>query len=78
VSLGAASMRLRRNEVIAVHIDEQALRSSLQRLRQATFDTDVAVVMKRAVNSVHRVFGCNGAGTMIAGGRPLGEQAPAA
>jgi GAF domain-containing protein len=58
-------MRLRRNGVVVVHIDEQALRSSLQRLRQATFDTDVAVVMKRAVNSVHRVFGCNGAGTMF-------------
>jgi GAF domain-containing protein len=51
--------------VIAVHIDEQALQSSLQRLRQATFDTDVAAVMKRAVNSIHRVFGCNGAGTMF-------------
>ena len=48
-----------------MHIDEQALRSSLQWLRQATFDTDVAVVMKRAVNSVHRVFGCNGSGTMF-------------
>ncbi len=51
--------------MIAVHIDEEALQSSLQRLRQATFESDVAVVMKRAVNSVHRVFGCNGAGTMF-------------
>ena len=48
-----------------MHIDEEALQSSLQRLRQATFDTDVAVVMKRAVNSIYRVFGCNGAGTMF-------------
>ena len=48
-----------------MHIDEEALRSSLQRLRQAAFDADVAAVMKRAVNSVHGVFGCNGAGTMF-------------
>jgi GAF domain-containing protein len=50
---------------MAVHIDEEALQSSLQRLRQATFESDVAAVMKRAVNSIHRVFGCNGAGTMF-------------
>src|SRR6516225_6638703 len=49
----------------AVHIDEEALQSSLQRLRQATFEADVAAVMKRAVNSVRGVFGCNGAGTMF-------------
>ena len=52
--------------MIAVHIDEEALQSSLQRLRQATFESDVAVVMKRAVKYlVDRVFGCNGAGTMF-------------
>jgi GAF domain-containing protein len=48
-----------------MHIDEEALRSSLQRLRQAAFDADVAGVMKRAVNSVHRMFGCSGAGVMF-------------
>ena len=48
-----------------MHIDEEALRSSLQRLRQAAFDADVAAVMKRAVNSIYGVFGCNGAGTMF-------------
>lgn len=50
---------------VAVHIDEEALQSSLQRLRQATFDADLAGVMKRAVNAVHHVFGCDGAGIMF-------------
>jgi GAF domain-containing protein len=49
----------------SVHIDEEALQSSLQRLRQSAFDADVAGVMKRAVNSVYGVFGCKGAGTMF-------------
>src|SRR5436305_264652 len=48
-----------------MHIDDQALRSSLQRLRQAAFEADVVAVMKRAVNAVHRVFGCSGAGIMF-------------
>ncbi|HEY5984780.1 MAG TPA: GAF and ANTAR domain-containing protein [Streptosporangiaceae bacterium] len=48
-----------------MHIDEEALQSSLQRLRQTAFDADVVGVMKRAVNAVHRVFGCNGAGIMF-------------
>lgn len=48
-----------------MHIDEHALQSSLQRLRQAAFDADVAGILKRAVNSVHEVFGCTGAGTMF-------------
>jgi GAF domain-containing protein len=48
-----------------VHIDEEALLSSLQQLRQATLDADVGGIMKRAVNSVHGVFGCTGAGTMF-------------
>jgi GAF domain-containing protein len=48
-----------------MHIDEEALRSSLQRLRQAAFDADVVAVMKRAVHAVHRVFGCTGAGIMF-------------
>lgn len=50
---------------VAVHIDEEALRASLQRLRQAAFDADLAGVMTRAVNAVHRVFGCSGAGIMF-------------
>jgi GAF domain-containing protein len=48
-----------------MHIDEQALQSSLSRLRQAAFDADVAGVMKRAVNAVHRLFGYSGAGVMF-------------
>jgi transcriptional regulator with GAF, ATPase, and Fis domain len=50
---------------MAAHIDEQALGSSLQRLRDAAFDADVVAVMKRAVNAVHDVFGYNGAGIMF-------------
>jgi GAF domain-containing protein len=49
----------------ALHIDEKALQSSLQRLRQAAFGSDVVSVMTRAVNAVHRVFGCSGAGIMF-------------
>ena len=48
-----------------VHIDTEALRSSLQRLRQAAFDADVVAVMKRTVNAVHDVFGYGGAGIMF-------------
>jgi GAF domain-containing protein len=48
-----------------VHIDEEALLSSLQQLREAALDADVAGIMRRAVNSVHGVFGCTGAGTMF-------------
>lgn len=50
---------------MAVHIDEQALRSSLQRLREAAFDADVVGVMKRTVDAVHGVFGYGGAGIMF-------------
>ena len=48
-----------------MHIDEEALQSSLARLRQAAFDADVAGVMKRAVNAVHSLFGYSGAGVMF-------------
>lgn len=47
------------------HIDEEALRSSLQRLRQAAFDADLAAVMSRTVSAVHGVFGYSGAGIMF-------------
>ena len=50
---------------MAVHIDEEALRSSLQRLREAAFDADVVGVMKRTVDAVHGVFGYGGAGIMF-------------
>jgi len=50
---------------VIVHVDEEALQSSLRRLRQAGFDADVAGVLKRAVDAVHRVFGCTGAGIMF-------------
>jgi GAF domain-containing protein len=51
--------------VMTAHTDEQALRSSLQRLREAAFDADVAGVMKRTVDAVHGVFGYGGAGIMF-------------
>jgi GAF domain-containing protein len=61
----ARRLIVRVSGVRAVHIDEEALTSSLERLRQSAFEPDVAAVMKRAVNSVYGVFGCNGAGTMF-------------
>jgi GAF domain-containing protein len=50
---------------MTVHIDEEALRSSLQRLREAAFDADVVGVMKRTVDAVHGVFGYGGADIMF-------------
>jgi GAF domain-containing protein len=50
---------------MTAHIDETALRSSLQRLREAASGADVVAVMKRTVNSVHGVFGYGGAGIMF-------------
>ncbi len=50
---------------MVVHIDEEALRSSLQRLREAAFDADVVAVMRRTVDAVHGVFGYGGAGIMF-------------
>jgi GAF domain-containing protein len=52
-------------EAAVVHIDEEALRSSLRQLREAAFDADVVAVMKRTVNAVHGVFGYSGAGIMF-------------
>jgi GAF domain-containing protein len=50
---------------MAAHIDEEALQSSLQRLREAAFDADVAGVMRRTVDAAHGVFGYGGAGIMF-------------
>jgi GAF domain-containing protein len=50
---------------MTVHIDEEALRSSLHRLREAAFDADLAGVMRRTVDAVHGVFGYGGAGVMF-------------
>ena len=50
---------------MATHIDEGALRSSLQRLREAAFDADVVGVMRRTVDAVRGVFGYGGAGIMF-------------
>jgi GAF domain-containing protein len=50
---------------MTAHIDEQALRSTLQQLRQAAFDADVVGVLQRTVDDVHAVFGYNGAGVMF-------------
>jgi GAF domain len=50
---------------MAAHIDKEALRSSLQRLRKAAFEADVVGVMRRTVDAVHGVFGYGGAGIMF-------------
>jgi GAF domain-containing protein len=50
---------------MAAHIDEEALRSSLQRLSEAALDADVVGVLKRTVDAVHDVFGYGGAGIMF-------------
>jgi GAF domain-containing protein len=47
------------------HIDEEALRSSLERMRECAFDADVTTALKRTVHSVHGVFGYGGAGIMF-------------
>jgi GAF domain-containing protein len=47
------------------HIDEEALRSSLERMRDSAFEADVVAVLKRTVHSVHGVFGYGGAGIMF-------------
>lgn len=48
-----------------MHIDEEALHSSLQRLRREAVDAGVEGIMKRAVDSTHALFGCTGAGIMF-------------
>jgi GAF domain-containing protein len=50
---------------MTAHIDEEALSSSLQRLREAAVDADVVSVLKRTVDAVHGVFGYGGAGIMF-------------
>jgi len=50
---------------VSAHINDEALRSSLQRLRQGSFEGDPAMVMRRAVEAVHDVFGYNGAGILF-------------
>ena len=50
---------------MTAHIDAEALRSSLQRLRESAFDGNVSGVMKRTVDAVHGVFGYGGAGVMF-------------
>lgn len=47
------------------HINDEALRSSLQCLRRASVEGDPATVMRRAVDAVHDVFGYSGAGIMF-------------
>jgi GAF domain-containing protein len=49
---------------MTAHIDEEALRSSLERLREAAFDADVIAVLTRTVDAVRSVFGYGGAGIM--------------
>lgn len=50
---------------MTAHIDEKALRSALQGLRDAGHAADVAEVLRRTVDSVHAVFGYSGAGVMF-------------
>jgi GAF domain-containing protein len=48
-----------------VHINEQALQSSVQQLRQAPYEADLVRAMQRIVASVHQLFGYRGAGVMF-------------
>lgn len=50
---------------MGTHINNEALRSSLQRLRRASIEGDPAMVMKRAVEAVNDVFRYSGAGIMF-------------
>jgi GAF domain-containing protein len=50
---------------MTAHIDEGALRSGLERMREAASDADVIAVLKRTVRSVRDVFGYGGAGIMF-------------
>jgi GAF domain-containing protein len=48
-----------------VHINEQALLSGVQQLRQAPYEADLVRAMQRIVASVHQLFGYRGAGVMF-------------
>ncbi|HEV8278993.1 MAG TPA: GAF and ANTAR domain-containing protein [Streptosporangiaceae bacterium] len=48
-----------------MHINEQALHSSVQQLRQAPYEADLVRAMQRIVASVHQLFGYRGAGVMF-------------
>ncbi|WP_207394136.1 GAF and ANTAR domain-containing protein [Actinomadura formosensis] len=48
-----------------MHIDTEALDASLQHLRKAPYETDLARALHRVVTSVNRVFGYDGAGIML-------------
>ncbi len=49
----------------SVHINEQALQSSIQQLRQAPCEADLVRAMARIVGSVNQLFGYSGAGVMF-------------
>ena len=48
-----------------MHINEQALESSVQQLRHAPHEADLVRAMQRIVASVHQLFGYSGAGVMF-------------
>ena len=48
-----------------MHIDIEALGSSLERLRKTPHETDVVRALRRVVSSVNRLFGYDGAGIML-------------
>jgi GAF domain-containing protein len=48
-----------------MHIDNDALRASLDRLRKAPHETDVAQALRHVVTSVDELFGYDGAGIML-------------
>ncbi|WP_217711652.1 GAF and ANTAR domain-containing protein [Actinomadura sp. NAK00032] len=48
-----------------MHIDTDALNSSLEVLRKAPVDSDVGRALQRVVSSVDRLFGYDGAGIML-------------
>ncbi len=48
-----------------MHIDEQALQSSVEQLRQAPYEADLTRAMTRIVTAVDRLFCYSGAGVMF-------------
>jgi len=52
-------------ERIMMHIDTEALQTSLERLRKTPYEADVVRMLQRLVSSVHQLFGYDGAGIML-------------
>lgn len=48
-----------------MHIDTEALQSSLERLRKSPYEADLMRMLQRVVSSVDQLFGYDGAGIML-------------